>query len=245
MRWTFALALALALLLASAPGRAQDIREIDTYLDTGKADPYVGMEYRANVARAARATQSGDDAAARRELGDVLAFCDRQASTADTRVYSVNNDDDAQLYRDEAGPDITVTFVDFACPAAYKIAAFLAVRGDHAAAAFAYLDRAEAIAPHWAEPVAERAYLVGKLGDRERSLSLYEDALAKARTYARSSYLQPLILRGKGFALTELGRLDEARAAYEASLALDPDNELAKHELRYIAELAAKTAPAK
>lgn len=238
---------ALALLLSAATGvsTAGDIKEIDTYLTAGKADTYIGMEYRPNVVRAGQATARGDDASAWAELKDVLAFCDGQKSTDTLRIYSVGNDAEAKQYRDEAGPDVTVTFVDQACPVAYKMAAFLAVRGGQNDRAFAYLDRAEAVSPHWAEPLAERAYLIGKLGDRQRSLELYEQAMKKAEQYQSSAYLKPLLLRGLGFALTELGRLKEARAAYEDSLKLEPGNALAKNELVYLDQLEAEAAAAK
>jgi tetratricopeptide (TPR) repeat protein len=43
--------------------------------------------------------------------------------------------------------------------------------------------------------------------------------------------------RSRGFALVELGRLDDAEAAYRDSLRLEPDNGLAKEEMGYIARL--------
>ena len=52
--------------------------------------------------------------------------------------------------------------------------------------------------------------------------------------------MKPLILRGIGFSLTELGDLDGAQRAYEDSLKLEPSSELAKKELRYIQQLRAK-----
>ena len=47
------------------------------------------------------------------------------------------------------------------------------------------------------------------------------------------------LLRNRGYALTELHRLDEAEQAYRDSLALEPDNDLAKNELTYLARLKA------
>lgn len=58
------------------------------------------------------------------------------------------------------------------------------------------------------------------------------DGKARARLY-----------RGKGFALTEMGQLDEAEAAYKASLKLEPGNKIAKGELAYIAGLKAGKGP--
>jgi tetratricopeptide (TPR) repeat protein len=52
------------------------------------------------------------------------------------------------------------------------------------------------------------------------------------------------LLRNRGFALTELKRLDEARKAYEDSLQLESDNALAKNELTYIARLQSGGATA-
>ena len=65
-------------------------------------------------------------------------------------------------------------------------------------------------------------------------------SLDETRRYARH-----LVLRGIGFALTELGRLQEAREAYEASLRIEPDNALAKNELAYLDRLQANAAGGK
>jgi tetratricopeptide (TPR) repeat protein len=48
-----------------------------------------------------------------------------------------------------------------------------------------------------------------------------------------------LLLRGRGFALTELGRLDEAEKSYRDSLASEPNNARALGELNYIARIRA------
>ena len=45
------------------------------------------------------------------------------------------------------------------------------------------------------------------------------------------------MLRGRGLALTELGRLDEAEKSYRDSLVTDPNNPIAMRELDYIARL--------
>lgn len=238
------LTLCFALLLPAVSCWAGKTEEVESYIPRGPADAYIGEEYRAEVTRSMLAAQKGDIRGAWAALRAPLAFCDQQKSTDKLRVYSVNNDAEAKEYRD-AEPGVTTTFVDQACPAAYKAAAFLAVGGNDADAAFAYLDRAEALSPHWAEPLAERAYLVGKLGDRAKSLQIYQDAMVLAEKYPSSAYLKPLILRGIGFALIELDRLDEAEQAFNQSLQLEPGNELARNELRYIEQLRFAKAKAK
>lgn len=45
------------------------------------------------------------------------------------------------------------------------------------------------------------------------------------------------MLRGRGYILVELKRLDEAEASFNDSLKVEPKNPIAVNELRYIAEL--------
>lgn len=45
------------------------------------------------------------------------------------------------------------------------------------------------------------------------------------------------VLRIQGYALTELGRLDEAEARYRDALAIDPDDRLSANEIEYIRRL--------
>lgn len=232
----------LSLLLPVAHCVAAEIEQVDTYIAGAKADAYIGEEFRANVTRAMLSAQRGDDRAAWSELEEVLAFCSDKKSSDDTRVFSVTSDAEAKEYLATAEPGVLTTFVDHACPSAYKAAAFLSVRAKDSVAAYAYLDRAQALAPHWAEPLAERAYLTGSLGNRAASLEIYRAALQLAEKYPSSTYLKPIILRGIGFALVELDRLDEAQRAFESSLQLEPSSELAKNELIYIQQVRARKA---
>jgi tetratricopeptide (TPR) repeat protein len=79
------------------------------------------------------------------------------------------------------------------------------------------------------------------------SLHRWDDVLAGAARGLAIANISPedhaLMLRNRGYALTELRRLDEAQQAYEQSLKLEPDNALAKNELNYIATLKAGAAP--
>jgi tetratricopeptide (TPR) repeat protein len=51
------------------------------------------------------------------------------------------------------------------------------------------------------------------------------------------------LLRGQGFCLTELGRLDEAEASYRESLKIEPNHGGAMHELAYIQGLRNGATP--
>ncbi|MEZ5937811.1 MAG: tetratricopeptide repeat protein [Hyphomonadaceae bacterium] len=80
----------------------------------------------------------------------------------------------------------------------------------------------------------ERAAALGQTGDREQALAAYDEVLQRP---GLATPFRASALRGRGFSLIELGRLDEAEAAYRASLEIDPDNPIAMNELTYIAGL--------
>jgi tetratricopeptide (TPR) repeat protein len=96
---------------------------------------------------------------------------------------------------------------------------------------------------HWVPQIIER-------GAALMALRRWPEVLANEDKGLKAPELggpeKARLLRGRGYALTELNRLEEAQAAYQESLKLDPDSELAKHELTYIAGLMAgkpKTEP--
>lgn len=103
--------------------------------------------------------------------------------------------------------------------------------------ALVFLDRALAMQPaNWAL-LNEKASALQGLQRWSEALETIDRAMA-TNDVMLILHRAPL-LRRRGFSLIELGRLDEARDAYEASLAIDPDNEIAKGELAYITRLKA------
>ncbi len=110
--------------------------------------------------------------------------------------------------------------------------------------AIAVLDKGLALQPDYLPLSAEK---MGAIQGQRR----WADALAVGDAALQASGLEGfmgspgvgLVQRRRGFSLVELNRLDEAQAAYEASLKSDPDSEVAKGELEYIAKLRAGAAP--
>ena len=88
-----------------------------------------------------------------------------------------------------------------------------------------------------------RPFLIAERGAALNALKRWADALANYDEGLAGEDLAPNIRaimdRGRGFSLTELGRLDEAEAAYRDSLKLEPGNAIAENELKYIAQLKA------
>jgi tetratricopeptide (TPR) repeat protein len=97
-----------------------------------------------------------------------------------------------------------------------------------------------AVGDHRPPMISERGAALGKM-------KRWADALADYDMGLKLTGLQDkpraLLLRGRGFALTEMGRLDDAEKSYRDSLAADPNNPTATRELGYIAKLRAGGAP--
>lgn len=86
-----------------------------------------------------------------------------------------------------------------------------------------------------------RPSLLTERGEALMALKRFDEALKDFDEILQDndvdSRLRAHALRGKGYVFTELGRLDDAEAAYWESLKLEPGNETAKHELEYIGGL--------
>ena len=98
------------------------------------------------------------------------------------------------------------------------------------------LERLLPMAPYNSQYKSELAHVLSMLGQPLRSLSLYREAESNAEFDGKDeqAHWHAVALRGQGYALVELGRWDEAEAAYRKSLTFEPDSQLAKGELGFI-----------
>lgn len=94
---------------------------------------------------------------------------------------------------------------------------------------------------HRVDLLIERGAALAGLKRWADSLASYDAALKVDGT---APSVRAYVHRGRGFALTELGRLAEAEAAYRESLKLVADNPRALHELEYIEKLRHGGPPA-
>lgn len=79
-----------------------------------------------------------------------------------------------------------------------------------------------------------KGFALNRLGRHEDALEAYRTAEA-IRSWAPPTVVARA-LRGQGSSLIDLDRFGEAQAAFERSLELDPDSEIARKELEYIAQ---------
>lgn len=109
------------------------------------------------------------------------------------------------------------------------------------------LGKALALSPHNSLYLAELGYTYEMQHDNEKALDLFQQAESATEFSLPDMKIAELAhaLRGEGYALTELGRFDEAEAKYHEALKLDPNDEKSKNELQYIAQQRKKLDAAK
>lgn len=103
--------------------------------------------------------------------------------------------------------------------------------GRHFSEALAMLDRGLAYGPQLPGLLSEKGVALGALHRPGEALAAYK---AGAESPLLNDRQRGIILRGEGYALVDLNRLDEAEAAYKESLKVDPDHGHAVKELQYI-----------
>jgi tetratricopeptide (TPR) repeat protein len=102
----------------------------------------------------------------------------------------------------------------------------------------AFLQNASDRAPYNGHYMNELAEWHKRKGDWQTAYALFDRASGLGE-FAPSDYKNEQTaraLRGMGFSLIEMGKLDDAETKFKQSLKLEPKNPSAKHELQYIKE---------
>lgn len=239
-RW-LAHAVFVSMLACSMPAIAQ-VETVRTAIWRAPTEQQVlGAKFRKQADRAAEAALQHRLPEATALLQPIIEFCDRlQASNR--ALVSVADAAEYEAYVAAQGRGEPIDWVDMACPGAYKSRAFIDIDNKAFDSALAFLDKAIALAPYWAEPLAERGYLLNQRARSPEALQDYLQALALVGRFQSNAYVNALVLRGLGYTHVELGDLAAAEDAYRKSLDVEPGNALAARELDYIRQQREKRA---
>ena len=146
------------------------------------------------------------------------------------------------LRQKEQGEEKSVTWNGNAYPRAHYYMGFLEVERGRAKEALRWLDAGQLLEPQQPQFRLEKGKVLSSLGDMQAALALYSEVLAMGEEVSPAS--RAAALRGQGFQLIELKRLDEAETCFLNSLEMDPNSKVAHNELAYIAQLRKGGAPA-
>lgn len=176
-------------------------------------------------------------------LDPMLARFEATHAGETKRIYTARSLAETMLYMLTAAADKTAAItVDAGWSDALYWKAFALVElGQHAQARAIY-EKAVVMAPSNARYINEIGYLDQQARDWPAALARFERAIAAAAVSPPESKELELAraMRGAGFALIELARLDDAEAMFRKCLALDRDDKFSANELTYIAQLRAK-----
>jgi tetratricopeptide (TPR) repeat protein len=228
----------LALLLViSACAKPSTFASIETPLAWPDVEPGLGSGCRTQLFVAV-----GDIHAKRLEDADqklsAVLSCFRAFMTDSESIYvSVANAAELDRYRRENGGDREVVWIDWGYREALDRKAFILSAREEFDKALELLRLEAKTAPYAAAPYTEGGYALNGLRKPREALEAYRRGLALAREFESSKAEEPVALRGIGFALIEIGDLDQAESAFRESLEIDPGNEGAVSELGYIEHL--------
>lgn len=133
----------------------------------------------------------------------------------------------------------TIQWIAAIYPPAFYYLGYISIEERNLAKAIELLDRGAALEPE--NPRFKLEMAQAHLGLRQFGEAISQfNQITKAGPFVSESDVSAA-LRGKGFVFIEIGRLDKAEEALRESLRLEPNNERALHELKYIAQLQAKS----
>jgi tetratricopeptide (TPR) repeat protein len=216
---------------AQAQGKSETV---STILKIGAADQAKGGHLRAQSIALSR-------------LIEQRKFADAQVAASSLRLaYEKTFDKSRQQFSfqtqaefDEFSKTYAGKFewIDWGYKQSLQMLAYLAAERSDFPASLALLKTIETIAPVSAGTAVEAGYVLNQSGKPEEGLATYRRALALAEKYPSQRIYQAASLRGIGFALIDLKRLDEAEQAFQKSLKIEPGNKVALNELGYIQDL--------
>ena len=198
------------------------------------------------VNRAAPLIQQGRVSEALDQVIDpVIAEFEKAYGASKEKIYCASSAPETLLYLVKAAADKqNARVVDPGYAYAYYIKGYVCIEQKDLAHAEEYLTRAMALSPFNSQFLSELGNLYQSRRDWTKALDRYKQAAEHAALLDADggSKWQRRALRGQAFVLVEQGKLDEAEKLHRRCLELDPQDEGAANELRYIAGLRRQSA---
>ncbi|MCW8132503.1 MAG: tetratricopeptide repeat protein [Planctomycetota bacterium] len=218
------------------PPKATNSASLETFMEVVGLEDGPGVENRALLAKAFKDMRAGDLAAAEKGLKEAQAKFQALCKDPKKTYVSVANRKELEAYKKDH-PDQDVAWIDWSYLETMHMLAFVAASKRDFKAALDYLAQEEKVAPFSAAAHNERGYIFNHMGKYKEAVEEYKKGKALAERFETGRTDLPIALRGMGFALIELGQLDEAQKVFEQSLKIDPNNSTAKNELLYIEQM--------
>lgn len=178
-------------------------------------------------------------------LDQIISQYEVQYPKGDTRWFVVRSTEEAIAYMamaatdEEKGSDKrTAAALSVWWGEALYLKGFALVDLGRTDEAKAQYERLIELAPYHSLALSELGNIFQTQHNWTKALDYYgrAEAFSTFSPKAARTFEATRALRGQGYVLVELGRLDEAEAKYRECIKLDPNDEKAKAELGYIAQ---------
>lgn len=150
----------------------------------------------------------------------------------DMKQYSFQTEDDYKEFA-KTNND-AIQWVDWTYKECLQMQAYIEVERGNYPNALDLLEKIEKLAPISAGTLGEKGFVLIKMQNPSEALNTFDKMLAMSLKYPSQKPNNAASLRGRGTALIELGRLQEAEEAFNKSLIIEPNNHVALNELAYI-----------
>ena len=205
--------------------------ELKRSVVTAEAERAKGSELRPNLEVITEKIKRGNWQEASHELD---ALCEKYEAQFDRqkRQYSFATRRDFDRY--VKGSAAKAEWIDDGYQTCLQERAYIAVERGSNSDAIAILDRTLVVAPFAVPALVELGAIHHRAGHLAEAMTNYREGESIARSHVSQRPFLAVTLRGAGSTLIDMNRFEEAQRMLEESLALDPDNAVAKHELKYI-----------
>ena len=189
--------------------------------------------------------QEGDpEAAITSYIDPVIAGCGALYNSSEEKFYSSRGMTETLYYLlKAAADDKSSKVVGQTCAEALYLKGYASLELGDVIEAEKWVRRALEMSPVNARYLSELGFLYQGRKDWEKALEIYRDAEEYAKTYSPESTKTLELgraMRGVGYSLIEMGRLDDAEEKFRECLQLNKNDKAAQYELEYIEMLRSR-----
>lgn len=203
----------------------------------------IGSDKRDRIEAAGKMVADNETARAMREIEVLIAEFQKLMPADGTQYVSVSSDEQFSDFVNE-NRSRKVMRVAWGLQKLLFMKAFILAE-EKPQAALPVLDELQRLAPYSSDARCERGYVQNLLGNYNAGQMAYQEAITLATRYTSEKHNLPVALRGCGYSLTRLGKIAEAKTAFQKSLEIEPESAVAHDGLAALDQKSgAKAVPA-
>lgn len=175
------------------------------------------------------------------ELDGAIKLCEERYNNSEQKTYASRGMTETLLYTIQASAaGISAIVTDTLCSDSFYLKGYASLDLGRLKDAEKWVTKAIEMAPANARYQSELGHIYHIKKDWEAALKAFEKAEKHAESFSPENVKNSELARAKrgvGFSLIELGRLSEAEEKFKACLEINPNDEMALRELKYIDQL--------